>query len=77
MLAALGKGFYGNFGLKHVFKDILRDGIKHRLREPGWELLENKGVALVAIDDSVIPGVPDWECSCAVCILLVRSKKFK
>jgi len=55
-LAALGKGFYGNFGLKHVFKDILRDGIKHRLRKPGCELLENKGVALVAIDDSVLPG---------------------
>jgi hypothetical protein len=56
MLAALGKGFYGNFGLKHVFKDILRDGIKHKLREPGCELLENKGVALVAIGDSVMPG---------------------
>ena len=39
-MAALGKGFYGNFGLKHVFKDILRDGIKHRLREPGCELLD-------------------------------------
>jgi hypothetical protein len=32
-LAALGKDFCGNFGLKHVFKDILRGGIKHKLKE--------------------------------------------
>jgi hypothetical protein len=32
VLDALGKGFYGNFGLKHVFKDILRDAIKHRIK---------------------------------------------
>jgi hypothetical protein len=77
MLAALGEGFYGNFGLKHVFKDILRDGIKHRLREPGCELLENKGVALVAIDDFGNTWSAGLGKLLRRCILLVRSKKFK
>lgn len=53
MLAALGKGFYGNFGLKHVFKDILRGGIKHRPKD-GLGLLD---VTLwLKLTTSVIPG---------------------
>jgi hypothetical protein len=47
-LAALDKDFCCNFGLKHVFKDILRGGIKHRPRDG---LRVSRRNALVEIDD--------------------------
>ena len=74
-MATLDKGFYGNFGLKHVFKDILRGGIKHRPRDG---LRVSRRNALVEIDDFGDTG----ECQIGnatehFASLLGRSKKFK
>ncbi len=61
LLAALGKDFYGNFGLKHVFKDILRDGIKHRFRGTELRASGDKAQGFGCIDVCDTRGVLGWE----------------
>ena len=76
-MATLGKYFYGNFGFKHVFKDILRDGIKRSLGEPNCRLLENERQALMQLM-SVIPGeLSGWNATEQLASYFIYPKKFK